>query len=152
MELYFEDEHASFYLGDARHLDIIPDESVDLILMSPPYWGKRDYGEETVAIWGGDSDCPHQWDIPVRVRGDKSGPHGPSSIIATPTKIGQDGARRGLPSNYCSLCGAWRGSLGLEPTYDCGQHGQKGMLELRPDLNGDEVVYVLEELAKLKRG
>lgn len=32
--------------GDARHLDGIESGSVDLIVTSPPYWRKRDYGVE----------------------------------------------------------------------------------------------------------
>lgn len=35
----------------------IPDESVQCVVTSPPYWGLRDYG---TATWeGGDKDCPH---------------------------------------------------------------------------------------------
>jgi len=29
----------------------LPDESVDCVITSPPYFGKRDYGEETIAEW-----------------------------------------------------------------------------------------------------
>jgi DNA modification methylase len=32
------------YQGDARHLPFIEDESIDLIVTSPPYWQRRDYG------------------------------------------------------------------------------------------------------------
>lgn len=115
MQPYFEDEHASLYLGDARNLDLIPDESVDCILMSPPYWGKRSYGDETVAVWGGEKDCQHQWAFSLSARGDKSGPHGPGSTIGA--KAAQDAPRRSGATYYCSLCGCWRGSLGLEPTW-----------------------------------
>lgn len=31
-------------LGDARDLSAIPDNSIDLIITSPPYWNKADYG------------------------------------------------------------------------------------------------------------
>ena len=34
--LYWQDEHATFYLGDARHLPL-ENDSVDLIITSPPY-------------------------------------------------------------------------------------------------------------------
>ena len=30
----------------------IPDESIDLVITSSPYWGLRDYGEQTKAKWG----------------------------------------------------------------------------------------------------
>ena len=157
MQLYFQDKHASFYFGDARNLDMIPDESVDCVLTSPPYWGKRSYGDETVAIWGGETGCQHIWTDAGRITvGSNVNIRGAGEIlnpVGIIKKVGEkDRQQKVKAGSFCSLCGCWRGSLGLEPTYDCNQHGQKGMLELRPDLNGDEVVYVLEELAKLRRG
>ena len=32
--------------GDARRLPFLPDDSIDLVVTSPPYWRKRDYGFE----------------------------------------------------------------------------------------------------------
>jgi len=29
----------------------MPSESIDLVMFSPPYWGLRDYGEESVVEW-----------------------------------------------------------------------------------------------------
>ncbi len=29
-----------------------PADSIDLVVTSPPYWGLRDYGSETVRVWG----------------------------------------------------------------------------------------------------
>lgn len=34
------------YKGDARHLQALTDNHVDLVVTSPPYWRKRDYGFE----------------------------------------------------------------------------------------------------------
>jgi len=118
VSLFYEtpDRRAKLYLGDARHLDI-PDESIDMIATSPPYFGKRDYGEDVVAIWGGEDGCEHIFNISIRRPGDKSGPHGPGSILGAKLHSGQDDPRRGEPTAYCSLCGAWRGQLGLEPTW-----------------------------------
>ncbi|GIV32142.1 MAG: methyltransferase [Saprospiraceae bacterium] len=33
-------------IGDARHMQEVPDESVHLIVTSPPYWQLKDYGSE----------------------------------------------------------------------------------------------------------
>lgn len=47
MSLYYEDENVTLYHGKA--LEIVremPDESVDCIVTSPPYFGLRDYGVE----------------------------------------------------------------------------------------------------------
>ena len=39
--------HGQVLLGDAFDLfDRIPEQSVDLIITSPPYWGHREYGLE----------------------------------------------------------------------------------------------------------
>lgn len=38
----------------------IPNDSVDTIITSCPYWGLRDYGKATNMIWDGDLDCEHR--------------------------------------------------------------------------------------------
>ena len=48
--------------GDVlEKLKELPDESVDCIITSPPYWGLRDYGESTCKVWDGDETCEHLW-------------------------------------------------------------------------------------------
>src|SRR5437667_12635770 len=37
-----------------------PDECIDTVITSPPYWGLRTYGT-TPQIWGGLPHCPHEW-------------------------------------------------------------------------------------------
>lgn len=36
--------------GDSRNLSFLPDDSVGLIVTSPPYWNKADYGQKEVNI------------------------------------------------------------------------------------------------------
>ena len=74
----------------------IPDDSVDLIITSPPYWGLRDYGTSTNTIWGQDTECRHQW----------------VSLEIDP----QQASSR--TQSFCTRCKAWYGQLGLEPTLD----------------------------------
>ena len=47
------------YLGDAIEIiKTLPDESVDCVVTSPPYFGLRDYG---TGEWvGGDPNCDHE--------------------------------------------------------------------------------------------
>lgn len=45
-------------LSGLRHL---PDESVDCIVTSPPYWQLRDYGLQPI-LFGGNSACSHDFD------------------------------------------------------------------------------------------
>ena len=101
--------------GDVKEvLKSFPEESIDLIIFSPPYWGLRDYGEDTVTIWDGDPECEHDWYETVddvegytskkrRQHGIKRGTH--------PDKW----SRRIRKYGFCRKCGAWRGQLGLEP-------------------------------------
>jgi DNA modification methylase len=46
-EVFYRDEAIELYLGDAAQVVAeLPDGSVDCVVTSPPYWGKRDYGVE----------------------------------------------------------------------------------------------------------
>ncbi|MGC9086935.1 MAG: DNA-methyltransferase [Thermoproteota archaeon] len=42
-------------------LKTFPDEVVDCIITSPPYYGKRKYGKDAELIWDGDKNCEHEW-------------------------------------------------------------------------------------------
>ena len=39
----------------------LPDESVDMVITSPPYWNMRDYGNVTETIWDEDKKCKHRF-------------------------------------------------------------------------------------------
>ena len=41
-------------------LKTIPNDFVQCIITSPPYWGLRKYSTEP-KVWDGDSDCIHDW-------------------------------------------------------------------------------------------
>lgn len=43
-------------------LALLPDESVDCIVTSPPYWQMRDYGLAPL-MWGGFEGCEHSYDM-----------------------------------------------------------------------------------------
>ena len=86
-------------------------ESIDMTMTSPPYWGLRDYGEDTANIWGGDKDCEHRWLDNTYVRN--------TDITAgekQKTNKGSIGRDNPVSNAFCSKCNAWRGQLGLEPT------------------------------------
>lgn len=97
------------------------DESVHCAVSSPPYWGLRDYKIEP-SIWGGDPECKHQWGRSGRIV--RSGGTGTSrlgqynnrlSVEACDAKVAR--ASVDASSSFCIYCNAWRGCLGLEPTY-----------------------------------
>ena len=91
----------------------LPDESVQCVVTSPPYWGLRDYG---TAQWeGGDPECAHEappeW-IESRFTG-KSG------LTGTETQAEAAKTRWFNPDGSCP-CGATRidTQIGLEPTFE----------------------------------
>jgi DNA modification methylase len=94
-------------------LRAMPEESVNCCVTSPPYWGLRDYGIEP-QIWDDDPECEHEWG--EEVPGDKRGGSGPGAKEAYAGDGKTTYARQVARGNFCSFCGAWRGSLGLEPT------------------------------------
>jgi len=128
-----------------------PDNSVDLVVTSPPYWGLRNYGPETVRVWGGDPKCKHEWgewNTPYKSDNQhtrsKSSWNRPSrkeneavfitkkcpvcgkafegtktqrfcSLNCVNTLSNYQRLKLQSIEKFCSKCGAWRGSLGLEP-------------------------------------
>lgn len=107
----------------------LPNDSVDLIVTSPPYWALRDYKTDPV-VFGGDVDCEHEWgedtsdkawtyNVPQTERGDDVYP---------------DEEQEKTKHDICNKCGAWRGQLGLEAT---------------PDLFADHLVEIFEECRRV---
>ena len=103
--------------NDLEILPKLPAESVNCVTCSPPYWGLRDYGIEPV-IWDGDKDCEHNF-----------GEY--DSKLLHENRQNLDGGTLGNPkyrknlhgfgkakAGFCSICGAFKGSLGLEPTFE----------------------------------
>ncbi|MGB9848868.1 MAG: DNA-methyltransferase [Moorellaceae bacterium] len=101
--------------GDCRSLlKELPDESVDLILTSPPYWSLRDYGSSAEAVWGGDPACVHEWEEKP-----KGWPNRGYATRGAEAKRPELKWEKSVPSGgaSCRKCGAWRGQLGLEPDW-----------------------------------
>jgi site-specific DNA-methyltransferase (adenine-specific) len=94
----------------------IPDNSINMVITSPPYWGLRCYNTNP-QVWDGDENCKHEWNTEIirkRTNGDVPGKnsliakHRPNDIVNRPDVV----------SNICIKCGAWKGELGNEPTYE----------------------------------
>jgi site-specific DNA-methyltransferase (cytosine-N4-specific) len=100
------------YLGNALQvLKTFPDNTIDCIVTSPPYWALRDYSDKANSIFGGDEDCSHNWMSKILKLhgGTTSDDYGMSKGINT------DWTNK---SDVCSKCGAWRGQLGLEDNFN----------------------------------
>jgi DNA modification methylase len=123
----------------------LPDGSVQCVVTSPPYWGLRDYGLPPL-VWGGVAGCEHVWGRERRISNspprDHDGPH------AFADSRGLENHRRGTTLNasqgqFCQLCGAWRGSLGLEPTPELYvEHLVQVFREVRRVLRSDGVLWL----------
>lgn len=89
----------------------LPENAFDLIVTSPPYYSKRNYGTES--IWDAKPGCEHEWietdqrHDNLRFRGDNANTgNNKQKEIYKPSSAG----------TFCGKCFAWKGQLGLEPT------------------------------------
>lgn len=98
--------------GDCRvTLRTLEPESVQVCVTSPPYFGLRDYGLPPL-VWGGIQRIPHTHEWGASIPGDNRGGSGTfNGRNGSGEGYGRDAAR----GAFCP-CGAWSGSLGLEPT------------------------------------
>jgi DNA methylase len=99
--------------GDCRAaLDALPAASVQTVITSPPYYGLRDYST-TPLVWDGEAAHAHEWGAPQRTpwANDVAGP----SPNVPKNKAGHWRPKHTGPRCWC---GAWLGSLGLEPTLE----------------------------------
>ena len=95
-------------------LKTIADESVDCVVSSPPYYGLRSYvGADT--IWGGDPECEHEWVGYIR-KGQNGGKNSDKLNIKKSNEQNFQ-TFEDQKQNICHKCGAWKGQLGLETTY-----------------------------------
>ncbi len=100
----------------------MPDECIDMIICSPPYWGLRDYGIEQ--IFRGDKDCEHEWGNQlshpkqekrtIKQLRSSSGLSWNRGENASIFKWQEYSPKN--QGNFCLKCQAWKGQLGLEPT------------------------------------
>ena len=63
---YWSNGICRLFLADARCIPL-PDESVQCVVTSPPYWGLRVYAGLQALVWGGTEGCDHSWGEPVVV-------------------------------------------------------------------------------------
>jgi len=128
---YYQDNHITLYNSSCFDMSKLPDESVQCVVTSPPYWGLRKYAGEQELVWGGNKDCEHEWDSYIR----------PKNTWGTPNK-NVDGMVQTIEQGFCSLCGAWKGSYGMEPTPEMYiEHTILILREIRRVLRKDGVVF-----------
>jgi DNA modification methylase len=127
----------------------LPDESVNCVVTSPPYWGLRDYGVEP-QVWGGDSRCQHEWSDLIEFNATNHTDkrrwqhtrNGRDEDQPTDKRVAW--LRTKVPQGrFCERCGAWAGSLGLEPDYHLYvEHIVAIFTEIRRVLRSDGTVWL----------
>lgn len=139
-------------VGNARDvMRALPDESVQEIITSPPYYGLRGYktapqvwgeGEAGRCVYAGESHDAdgvdgHEWG--------EVHPPGWRKTDTNPGKMQGPGTlnRDTLTSWMCAKCDAWKGELGLEPTPELFvQHLAELFDEAKRVLRKDGTCYV----------
>ena len=135
---YYQDNHITIYNSDCRYMDELTDNSIQCVVTSPPYWGLRKYSGEQELIWG-DKNCEHQWDLENKQTGQKHWNQG-GEVIPNKDRIVHNGGV--IQTGFCSLCGAWKGAYGLEPTPEMYiEHTIEILREIRRVLRKDGVVF-----------
>lgn len=137
-EPIFADGQVTLYHGHVMDvLRGLPDESVQCVVTSPPYWALRAYGTEP-QVWGGDPECEHEWTDTLHKRTTGVDNPGPKQS----TNGGALTIQRGVAGGHCA-CGAWRGELGHEPTPQMFvAHLVEIFREVRRVLKSDGVCFV----------
>lgn len=139
--------------ANALHIPLA-DESVHMVVTSPPYFSLRSYLIPPT-VWDGDPDCPHAFLIPKKVRrtgstngrgaqGSTLGGANNKSTLGPGLANDEDGASklRTDHSSFCQ-CGAWLGHLGLELTVqDYVRHMVQVFREVRRVLRSDGVCFM----------
>lgn len=131
LEPFYQDHLSTVYKGNALEvLQELPDESVQMCMTSPPYWGLRNYAEGANIVWG-DDHCGHKW-------GEFLPEHHPGQVEQTKWKNAKGaGDGQTAPSGqFCTKCGAWLGQLGLEPT---------------PELYVEHLMMIFREIKRVLR-
>ena len=96
----------------------MPDNFLDCVVTSPPYYGLRSYGTEP-QIWGS-QDCDHVWGESLAFT--KQDNRTAEQKVAQGASVGSNVSfnvvnTTATSGNFCQLCNAWRGEIGLEPTF-----------------------------------
>ncbi len=140
------DEALTVHHGHALDvLRTLPAGSVHMVVTSPPYWGLRDYGIPPT-VWGGELEHEHAWQHVTKQAGGTYKGKNRWQHQANGRGEEQPGERRQqlgivdghpeIPAGAFCECGAWLGSLGLEPT---------------PDLFVENIVALFREVRRVLR-
>ena len=100
-------------------LDVLrqfPNECIDCVVTSPPYWGLRQYEGADTTYYSSEiaKYCKHEWEEIIKRK--ERGGLGESSW-ERPSREHSPG-NKAQSSFFCKKCNSWKGQLGLEPDPD----------------------------------
>lgn len=142
MKPYYQDSHIAVYNKSCTDMSELHDESVQMVVTSPPYWGLRKYAGNQDLVWGGTNHHEHIFGDFLKGhsygRNDTNDP--------TSTNFGGwanwNGDFGKTAGQFCQVCNAWRGSYGLEPTPELYiSHSIEILKEIKRVLRKDGVVF-----------
>ena len=142
---FYQASHITIDNSDCRNMADLADETVQCVVTSPPYFGLRKYAGLPDLVWGGDKNCKHEW-ITEQLEAEIRTGKGLAEWSAIHARGG--GHKAGAVDKivatrgFCSLCSAWKGQLGLEPSPELYiQHTIEILREIRRVLRKDGVVF-----------
>ena len=121
MNKFYSEPSVDIYCGHVLNvLKSLPDESAQIAITSPPYWGLRNYSGGSEIVWGGDENCEHIWggsehhEHREEVKSGKT--RTTERFYGEPSRKFNGDHQKHYSNVFCIKCSAWRGQLGLEPT------------------------------------
>lgn len=97
-------------------LKTMPDNLVDCIITSPPYYGLRSYGTDP-QVWDNHNGCNHVWETNEhnKITTYNKGFNERWGNAAGQRKQEVQAQQMHIKTGYCNLCNAWCGELGQMP-------------------------------------
>lgn len=123
-------------IGEGNVLNVLkkwPDNCIDCVVTSPPYWNLRSYGTNPL-IWGGEPNCNHDFGEGIKLSDNLRFRPGKSTTTGNHKKSKIYVFKNKEQSAICKKCGAWLGSLGLEPT---------------PEMYVDHIALIFQEVYRV---
>ena len=107
-----------------KHRDPVPESQKDRYYLTEPAFNENDkkwyisLKYDTSGVWGGNPECEHDFSILAQGGLLHENRNGIGSTVLANIDRREKVHGKGMAMNStCSKCGAWKGQLGLEPTY-----------------------------------
>lgn len=142
---YYKDGYRVVYNKSSLDMSEIPDESIQCVVTSPPYWGLRKYAGDQDIIWDARQGCQHEWKIEkISLLHENRNFHTGTQeeVLSSGYGLAHTHKTSELKAGFCRLCGAWKGGFGLELTVELYiKHSIQFLKEIWRVLRKDGIVF-----------